>query len=140
MAQSARGAGWAHRSSGTKPSVARSNGGLISSWLPGSRGRKLGWSVTIKSMCRPERKAREPIEDLAENRREIVRCERLIVRSIAGVVEELCQHFPEDLCIDGSEDTEDASACQQVEQSGGTSKLELPWRTEGGPSPVLDRT
>ena len=81
---------------------------------------------------------REPLEDLAEYRWEIVWCERLIIRSIAGVVEELCQDFPEDLGIDGSEDTEEASARQQGEQGEGASNLELPWRKEECTVSMLD--
>jgi hypothetical protein len=42
----------------------------------------------------------------------------------------LCQDFPEDLVIDGSEDTESASACQQVKQGEWAQNFELPCRKE----------
>jgi hypothetical protein len=50
----------------------------------------------------------------------------------------LCHEFPEDLGIDGSENTEETSARQQVEQGEGASNLELPWWKEEGTVSMLD--
>ena len=85
-----------------------------------------------------DRKVREPLENLAEYHRKIVRCKWLISRSIADVVEKLCQRFPEDLAVDGSENTEKTSTRQKVKQREGTSNFELPWRKEERAVSMLD--
>ena len=85
-----------------------------------------------------DRKVREPLENLAEYHRKIVRCKWLIIRSIADVVEKLCQRFPEDLAVDGSANTEGAPARQEIKQSKGASNFELPWRKEERAVSMLD--
>ena len=65
-------------------------------------------------------------------------CEGLIVRSIADVVEQLCQDFPEDLGIDGSEDAEEASARQRSSRARGPRIFELPRGKEECTVSMLD--
>ena len=74
----------------------------------------------------------------AEHRWEILQCEGLIVRSIADIVEQLREDFPEDLGIDGSQDAEEAPARHEVEQSERASNFKLPRGKEECTAFMLD--
>ena len=89
------------------------------------------WTAIRQIQRVADRKARKLFEDWAEYHWEIFWCEWLIVRSIADIVEQLCEDFPEDLGVDGSQDAEEASPRHQVEQSERASNFELPrWKEE----------
>lgn len=71
-------------------------------------------------------------EHLGEDRRHILRRERLIDGPIVGLLEELGQEFPKYLAVYSAEQAELASPGEEVEQSQGAADIEFPRREEQG--------
>ena len=78
---------------------------------------------------------REAIEreiEVAEDLRKIGKGKGLVLGTIARVLEQLGQEFPKDLIIHCTEDAQQASSSEKIEQRSRANNVKLPgWKQEG---------